>query len=80
MKIQQKKELRTKTVDELIHELRGMRSEASKLAIDMKTGKSENTNALYIKRKDIARVLTYLTEKQGVAVKNIEVKKEEVKI
>ena len=77
MKIQQKKELRTKTVDELIHELRVMRSEVSKLAIDMKIGKVKNTNSLYIKRKDIARVLTYLSEKQSVEAaseKNIEKK------
>ncbi len=79
MKIQQKKELRTKTVDELIHELRGMRSEVSKLALDMKTGKAENTNALYIKKKDIARVLTYLSEKQGTEVKKVEEKKEVAK-
>jgi len=65
MKIQQKKELRTKTVDELMHELKGMRSEIAKLAIDMKMGKIENTNALYRKRKDIARVLTYLSQKQA---------------
>lgn len=63
MKIQQKKELRSKTADELIKELRDMRAEAAKLAIDMKMGKVENTNALYRKRKDIARVLTYLSEK-----------------
>jgi len=74
MKMQQKKELRTKTVEELIHELRGMRSEVSKLALDMKTGKAENTNALYIKRKDIARVLTYLSEKQGEKVTEKEAK------
>jgi len=74
MKMQQKKELRTKTVEELIHELRGMRSEVSKLALDMKTGKAENTNALYIKRKDIARVLTYLSEKQGEKVTEEEAK------
>ncbi len=64
MKTQQKKELRTKTVDELIHELRGMRAEVSKLALDMKTGKAENMNALYRKKKDIARVLTFLSEKK----------------
>lgn len=63
MKKEQKKELRAKTIDELIKELRDMRSEVAKLKIDMKTGKAENTNALYRKKKDIARVLTYLSEK-----------------
>jgi ribosomal protein L29 len=72
MKKEQKKELRAKTVDELIKELRDLRSEVSKLAIDMKIGKVENTNTLYRKRKDIARVLTYLTEKQKTSA--IEVK------
>ena len=71
MKLQQKKELRTKTADELIHELRELRAEVSKLSIEMKTGKATNTNTLYIKRKDIARVLTYLSEKQ-VEAKNSE--------
>ena len=58
MKIQQKKELRSKTADELIKELRDMRAEAAKLAIDMKMGKVENTKAVYRKRKNIARVIT----------------------
>jgi ribosomal protein L29 len=64
MKREQKKELRAKTADELIKELRDMRSEVSKLKIDMKTGKATNTNALYRKKKDIARVMTYLGEKK----------------
>ena len=37
------------------------------MKIEMKTGKIENTNALYRKKKDIARVLTYLSEKKEVA-------------
>ena len=41
-----------------------MRAEVSKLALDMKTGKAENMNALYRKKKDIARVLTFLSEKK----------------
>ncbi len=63
MKKEQKKELRAKTADELIKELRDLRAEVSKLSIDMKTGKVEDTNKLYRKKKDIARVLTYLSEK-----------------
>ena len=64
MKKEQKKELRAKTVDELIKELRDMRADVAKLTIDMKIGKVENTNALYRKKKDIARVMTYLSEKK----------------
>ncbi len=67
MKKEQKKELRTKTVDELIKELRDLRSEVAKLKIEMKTGKIEDTNAFYKKKKDIARVLTYLSEKREEA-------------
>lgn len=64
MKKEQKKELSSKTSEELIKELRDLRAEVSHLKIDMKTGKAENTNALYRKKKDIARVLTYLSEKK----------------
>lgn len=66
MKKEQKKELRAKTADELVKELRDLRAEVSKLAIDMKTGKAEDTNKLYRKRKDIARVLTYLSQKPKI--------------
>ena len=66
MKKEQKKELRAKTVEELIKELRDLRMEVAKMKIEMKTGKIENTNALYRKKKDIARVLTYLSEKKEV--------------
>ena len=47
MKKEQKKELRSKTIEELIKELRDMRAEVTKLKIDMKTGKVENTNTFY---------------------------------
>lgn len=63
MKKEQKKELRSKTADELLKELKDLRANVSKLAIDMKTGKIEDTNKLKKARKDIARVLTYLSEK-----------------
>ena len=66
MKKEQKKELRAKTVEELIKELRDLRMEVAKMKIEMKTGKIGNTNALYRKKKDIARVLTYLSEKKEV--------------
>ena len=68
MKKEQKKELRAKTTDELIKELRDMRAAVAKMKIEMKTGKIENTNALYRKKKDIARVLTYLSEKKEAKV------------
>jgi ribosomal protein L29 len=67
MKKEQKKELRAKTADELIKELRDLCSEVTKLKIEMKTGKITDTNAFYKKKKDIARVLTYLSEKREEA-------------
>jgi ribosomal protein L29 len=76
MKKEQKKELRAKTADELIKELRDLRLEVTKLKIEMKTGKATNTNALYKKKKDIARVLTYLGEKAALG----EPEKMEVKV
>lgn len=68
MKRDQKKELRTKTVDELIKELRDLRLEVAKISLDMKTGKIEDTNKLYRKKKDIARVMTFLSEKPSAKV------------
>ena len=68
MKIKQKEELRARTTDELIKELRDLRIEVTKLAIDMKMGKVENTNTLYGKKKDIARILTYLGQKSKINV------------
>ena len=64
-KKEQKKEMRSKTSEELTKELLDLRSEVARLAIDMKMGKVTNTNTLYRKRKDIARVLTYLGEKSN---------------
>lgn len=64
MKIQQKKELQAKTKDELIKELRDLRHDVAKLKIDLKTGKVEDLNIVRKKKKDIARVMTYLTQKR----------------
>lgn len=66
MKKDLKKELKSKTNEELIKELRDLRLECTKLAIDMKSGKIENTNLLYRKKKDIARILTFLEQKSVV--------------
>lgn len=71
MKKNEKKDMQAKTIEELIKELRDLRSEAAKLAIDMKTGKLEDTNALYKKKKDIARVMTYLSQKPKEIVSEV---------
>lgn len=64
MKKTQKAELKVKTTDELVKELRDLRSEVTKLSIDMTNGKVENTNSVYRKKKDIARILTFLGQKR----------------
>lgn len=74
MKKNQKIEMATKTADELIKELRDLRSEVAKLAVDMKLGKLTNTNELYLKRKNIARVLTFLSQKPREEKVSVEVK------
>ena len=58
-------ELKTKTVDELIKDVRDARDEVSKMVIEMKTGKLKNVNFLKSKKKDIARILTVLHAKEG---------------
>lgn len=69
MKKIQKQELRSKTIEELIKTVRDLRKEASALSIDMSQKKVANTNTLYQKKKDIARILTYLGQKEEVSVK-----------
>lgn len=69
MKANEKKELRSKTVDELIKELKDLKAEVAKMSIDMRTGKIEDLNKLYRKKKDIARVMTYLSIKRKTEVK-----------
>lgn len=67
-------ELRTKGTDELRRMLLDLREEVARLAtqdsIDQASGKTgtKNTNAVKNKRRDIARVLTFLSMKQEVEV------------
>lgn len=67
MKTLAKKELQSKTIDELIKELRDARSEVAKLMIEMTTGKVKNINSIRDRKKDIARMLTYLSQKKEIA-------------
>lgn len=59
-----KEELKSKTIEELVKEVRDARSQISKLAIDIKTGKLENVVFVKNKKKDIARILTFLGQKK----------------
>jgi len=64
MKKDAKKELATRTKDELIKAVRDLRIEIGKLSLDLKMKKLENTNLVYRKKKDVARILTYITQKE----------------
>ena len=68
MKKDAKKELSTRTKDELIKTLRDLRAEIGKLSLDLKMKKLENTNLVYRKKKDVARILTYIGQKEEVKV------------
>jgi large subunit ribosomal protein L29 len=56
-------ELKTLTVDELRHKEMDMRKELFNLKFRLSTGEVENPKRINILRKDIARVLTIITEK-----------------
>lgn len=78
MKKNDRIELRSKTKDELIKQLRDLRSESVKLSMEMTTGKVVNTAELYNKKKMIARILTYLGQKSTVTEVTADKKEEKV--
>ena len=58
-------ELRQKTVEELSTELDGLQLQQFKLRMAKATGQLAKTHQVGQVRKDIARIKTVLTEKQG---------------
>jgi len=58
------KELRQKTIKELEGEISNLRQEIAKLKIEAKVNPLKNTNFLRKKKKQLARLLTVLTEKK----------------
>lgn len=72
-------ELRTKTHEELSRMLMDLRLEAQKMHIEVATGKARNSNASKNKKKDIARVLTFLSMKEAVAKQEVTKEVEPVK-
>jgi large subunit ribosomal protein L29 len=58
------KELRTLTRDELVLRLRDAREEMFNLKFQKKTGQLENALRIRSVRKDIARLMTLLTESE----------------
>ncbi|HVZ67138.1 MAG TPA: 50S ribosomal protein L29 [Patescibacteria group bacterium] len=69
-------ELRTKTVDELKRMVVDFRNDAEKARTEAITGKLKNTNMIKNKKKDIARVLTFLHMKANVVIDQVEEKVE----
>ena len=61
------KTLRAKTVAELDADLKAKKSELFNLRFQLATGQLENSAAISECRKDIARVMTVLTEKSKKA-------------
>lgn len=57
-------DLRTMTIDELRQEEQSLRKELFNLRFQRSTGEIENPQRIRHVRKDIARVLTIITEKQ----------------
>lgn len=64
MKATEKKELMVKTIDELLKDLRDLKAEIAKTSIEMTSGKIKNTNVIKDKKKLVARILTYLSQKK----------------
>ena len=66
MKIREVKELHNKTVDELKKMLQDLKLEMAKLNLDLNLNKNKNVNILKTKKKDAARILTIMKEKEDV--------------
>ncbi len=63
MKKNQIQELKSKTVEELRRQLIDSREELGKIKMDQLLGRGKNTNELRAKKKNVARILTFLTLK-----------------
>lgn len=59
-------DLKTKTEEELRRTLSDIRDKVGALSIDKSLGKLKNTNEIKNKKKDIARILTFLSMKREV--------------
>lgn len=61
-------DLRSKTTDELRRMLVDLKGELMQIRKDQALGKTKNTNAAKSKKKDVARVLTFLSMKSEAPV------------
>lgn len=64
MKIKEKKELQQKSIKELKLLLQQVKEELFRLRLEKFQKKLKNTSSIFQKRKDIARILTILKEKE----------------
>jgi len=65
-------DLKKKTVKDLEKEVLILRQEIGKLKIEMNVSQQKDTNILFKKKKQLARVLTILSEKRELeAIKNL---------
>lgn len=77
MKVKDKKEIFTKTINELKGVLKDKRNELFNLKIELSQRKLKNMKEVFFKRKEIALILTAIREKE--LLEKTEKVKEEVK-
>lgn len=70
MKIKEKKELENKSVEELRKLLAETAAQKNSVALQLSQYKAKNTRELFLKRKDIAQILTVLTMKEKEVQRN----------
>ncbi len=70
MKTKDKKQLHTKTQEELNVQLKEARGNLFTLQMDQARHQLKNTRSLFMKRKDIAQILTVLKQKEEQHAKN----------
>jgi ribosomal protein L29 len=65
-------DLKTKSIKQLELEIGKLREEIAKLKLEIKINQPKDTNLLFKKRKQLARMLTVLTEKKELErIKNL---------
>lgn len=65
-------DVRAKTSDELVDQLRDLKKEQFNLRFQQATGQLENTSRYRVLRRDIARIKTVLGQRRAEEVKNAE--------
>ena len=71
MKTKEKKDLRTKSIVELRTLLKNAKDAVFTAKLEKSQNKLKNTRSLFLKRKEIAQILTIMKEKEIKNAKNI---------